>query len=125
VPTALAAAGVSVAPEWRFDGVNLLPYLIEATAAAPHDSLYWRLGGTMAARIGDWKLVRMSDEPLQAGEITLRDLLAAQLYNLRDDIGEEHDIAATNSVRVREMAMAWMSWNADLPKPRFGGAKRP
>lgn len=42
--TALAAAGVSVNPDRRLDGVDLLPYLSGEKAGQPHDALYWRFG---------------------------------------------------------------------------------
>ena len=44
LPTALAAAGVAAKPEWKLDGVDLLPYLRGENAGAPHDVLYWRFG---------------------------------------------------------------------------------
>ena len=44
LPTALAAAGVAAKPEWKLDGVNLLPYLTGKKAGAPHETLYWRFG---------------------------------------------------------------------------------
>jgi arylsulfatase A-like enzyme len=50
LPTALAAAGVEGKPEWQLDGVNLLPYLAGRKEAAPHDTLYRRLGEQMATR---------------------------------------------------------------------------
>ena len=58
LPTALAAAGVSASPDWRLDGVNLLPSLKGETTVSPHENLYWRLGKQWAVRLGDWKLVR-------------------------------------------------------------------
>ena len=44
LPTALAAAGVAVQPEWKLDGVDLLPYLAGKNEETPHDVLYWRFG---------------------------------------------------------------------------------
>ena len=58
LPTALAAAGVAAQPEWKLDGVDLLPFLTGAETKAPHETLYWRLGEQAAIRRGDWKLVR-------------------------------------------------------------------
>src|SRR5436189_157057 len=55
LPTALAAAGVAVKPEWQLDGVNLLPYLIGEKPGVPHEALYWRFGQQIALRMGDWK----------------------------------------------------------------------
>src|SRR5579875_2853168 len=61
LPTALAAAGVAAAPDWRLDGVNLLPHLAGEASAPPHDNLYWRMGEQTAIRRGDWKLVRYDE----------------------------------------------------------------
>ena len=57
LPTALVAAEVATNAS-EFDGVNLLPFLTGAVKGAPHDALYCRLGGMMAIRKGDWKLVK-------------------------------------------------------------------
>src|SRR5262249_14129808 len=50
-----------VRPEWKLDGVNLLPYLRGEKKEAPHEALYWRFGGQMAIRKGDWKLVKAAE----------------------------------------------------------------
>ena len=50
LPTALAAAGVTLKPEWKLDGVDLLPYLSGKKKDNPHDTLYWRFGQQMAIR---------------------------------------------------------------------------
>ena len=55
--TAFAVAGVDVKPDWKIDGVNLIPYLSGKKAGAPHDALYWRFGEQMAIIKGDFKLV--------------------------------------------------------------------
>lgn len=34
-PTAVAAAGKTVSPDWKLDGVNLLPHLTGGTASQP------------------------------------------------------------------------------------------
>ena len=88
MPTALAAAGVDVKPEWKLDGVNLLPYLHRQEASAPHETLYWRFGEQMAIRHGDWKLVRYDTTPTRTAA-TGRPATPAKLYNLADDIGED------------------------------------
>ena len=56
--TAVAVAGATVKPEWKLEGVNLLPFLSGEQGGAPHAALYWRLGEQMAIRAGDFKLVR-------------------------------------------------------------------
>jgi arylsulfatase A-like enzyme len=58
LPTALAAAGVAVKPEWKIDGVNLLPFLTGKDAGTPHATLYWRFGPQLALRKGEWKILK-------------------------------------------------------------------
>ena len=120
--TALAAAGVEARPDWKLDGVDLLPYLSGDKKEPPHDSLYWRFGQQMAIRKGDWKLVRYdlaAETP--AGESPLRGVSAQKLYNLADDIGESRDQAAAQPDKVRELEAAWKAWDKDNAPPLWGG----
>jgi arylsulfatase A-like enzyme len=120
LPTALAAAGVAVKPAWKLDGVNLLPYLTGKQKRAPHETLYWRMGGMMAIRRGDWKLVKTREGRLETNVETLNDLSDAALYNLAEDIGEQTDLAAKHPEKVRELTAAWRAWNQQLATPLWG-----
>lgn len=120
LPTALAAAGVSVQPEWKSDGVNLLPYLNGKQEGTPHEILYWRLGQQMAIRQGDWKLVRY--DPVVDGERGRA--TPAKLYNLAQDIGETQDLAAKEPDKRKQLQSIWEKWNATLSEPLWGGGKR-
>jgi arylsulfatase A-like enzyme len=117
LPTVLAAVGIPIEPNWRLDGVNLLPHVTGKATAPPHDTLYWRLGGMMAIRKGDWKLLKMSDDASQADPSVLNDLTGAELYNLKDDIGETKNLAATHSDKVKELTEAWQRWNKEQARP--------
>lgn len=115
LPTALAAAGVPAHPEWKLDGVNLLPYLAGEISAAPHETLYWRLGEQRAVRKGPWKLVQYQHQ--FAPEEPSDELSPLRLYNLSTDIGEEHDLAATEPERVKELEDLWNRWSSSLKEP--------
>ncbi|HKA06905.1 MAG TPA: sulfatase-like hydrolase/transferase [Gemmataceae bacterium] len=104
LPTAIVAAGGTVDPEWKLDGVDLMPYLTGKGEGKPHDSLYWRFGEQWAIRHGDWKLV--------VNRIDGVDKPAA-LYNLKDDIGESKDLAAAEPARAKELKALWDKWNVD------------
>ncbi len=120
--TALAAAGAMAPPEWKLDGVNLLPFLSGEKSGAPHDALYWRFGQQMALRSGDFKLVRYdSNADTQTG--ARQPVTAAKLYNLRDDLGETKDLAATQPDKLKELQAKWDAWNATLAKPLWGGGR--
>jgi arylsulfatase A-like enzyme len=120
LPTALAAASVAVKPG-EFDGANLLPFLNGSANRLPHDTLYWRFGGMMAIRNGDWKLVKTREGPLiDVDPSVLRDLSEAGLYNLAEDIGETRNRAAERPDKVKELSDLWQQWNRQLMKPLWG-----
>jgi arylsulfatase A-like enzyme len=119
LPTALSAAGISVKPG-EFDGVDLMPFLTGAAKGEPHDALYWRLGGMMAVRRGDWKLVKTRDGPLvDVDPSALRDLSSAGLYNLAEDIGENLDQAARRPDKAKELADLWQKWSREMSMPAW------
>ncbi len=117
-PTALAAAGVPVKPDAKFDGVNLLPYLSGENKGEPHPALFWRFGQQMAIRKGDWKLVKY-DLAAEDGKGTS----AVKLYNLKADIGESTDVAAKHPDEVKALQADWDEWNKGNVAPLWGGGK--
>ncbi len=119
LPTALAAAGVKPLPERRLDGVNLLPFLTGDRAGSPHDALYWRYGGSMAIRKGDWKLVKVGARSAQTDSAVVTDLTGAALFNLKDDIAEATDLAGRYPDKVRELAADWTRWTTELAMPHW------
>jgi len=124
-PTALAAAGVMAKPEWKLDGVNLLPYVTGEKSGAPHEALYWRFGQQTAIRMGDWKLVKGAG---MAGIVVERNekasMAGAELYNLKADIGEKNNLAATSPEKVKQLAAAWDAWNVDNIDPTWTSSRR-
>ncbi|MEZ6143741.1 MAG: sulfatase [Zavarzinella sp.] len=115
--TSLAIAGITPKEDWKLEGVNLLPYLLEKDKATeiPHEALYWRFGKQMAIRRGDWKLVRY--DLAAEGKSGLS---AAKLYHLKQDIGETIDLASKESDKVKELQSAWDTWNKSNIAPLWG-----
>jgi arylsulfatase A-like enzyme/catechol 2,3-dioxygenase-like lactoylglutathione lyase family enzyme len=99
--TALVAAGIEVPKDKPLDGVNLLPFLTGNPSGRPHDQLFWRAGPKHAARVGDWKLVQ------ERGG-------AAELFNLKDDIGEKADLAAKEPAKLKELQAAFAAWDKQM-----------
>lgn len=84
MPTFAAIANVTDAPPT--DGISMLPAFMGDTQPA-HDFLYWEFPATtgqQAVRMGDWKGIRWGLFEYN------KDL---QLYNLAEDINEQHDVA--------------------------------
>jgi arylsulfatase A len=100
-PTVLAAAGLAPPAGRKLDGVNLLPALGGSSIERP-EPLYWRWGGKVAYREGDWKLV--ADEALAKPE----------LYNLATDRAEAHDLAEREPQRLAGMLERLRAHTAEI-----------
>jgi arylsulfatase A-like enzyme len=123
LPTALAAAGVEAKPEWKLDGVNLLPFVTGKKAEAPHEALYWRFGQQIAVRMGDYKLVKgVGMEGITGGAGT-GSTDGAELYNLAKDIGEKENLATKEPEKLKQLALAWNQWNAGNVEAAWGPGK--
>jgi arylsulfatase A-like enzyme len=120
--TALAAAGVEIKPDWKLEGVNLLPFLNGEKTGAPHDALYWRFGQQMAIRAGDYKLVRYDSNADTLTGARNQPVSTAKLYNLAADVGESKDLASAMPEKVKELQAKWDAWNAGNIQPRWGAA---
>ncbi len=117
-PTFLAAAGLEAMPAQHCDGENIMPLLTgEADHSLDNRPIYWHYphygnqGGTpgSSVREGDWKLI----EFLEDGRL--------ELYNLRKDIGEDHNVAAEHSELTQRLAGQLATWrdsiDAQMPEP--------
>lgn len=80
-----------------FDGRDPLPTLTRGIPS-PHHSLYFSFRTHAALRMGDWKIVR--EKPSQPW----------QLFNLRDDVGEAHNLAAGHPERLARMVAEFEGW---------------
>ena len=98
LPTAAELAGA--APPDSVDGVSFLPTLLgEPARQQEHDYLYWEYhglcGGQQAVRMGKWKGVRLGIH--EAPDAPIR------LYDLKEDIGEERNVAGKHPEVARQL----------------------
>lgn len=100
-PTIVELAGVP-RPEQHFDGVSLAPLLRQEGQLERQELFnYFPHGGPtrppgVTVRLGDWKLTRWF--------LTSSDFPASrELYNLADDLGEQHNLADQEPERVAEL----------------------
>jgi arylsulfatase A-like enzyme len=81
------------------DGISIVPTLLGHTdEQAQHEALYWEFserGRSQAARVGNWKGVRLDLKKHPDAQI--------ELYDLSNDIGEEHNIADTHPEIVSKL----------------------
>ncbi|NOX56502.1 MAG: arylsulfatase [Planctomycetes bacterium] len=97
-PTLLELAGVREIP--ATDGISMVPTLLgRPEQQRRHDHLYWEFyeqGGKLAVVKGHWKAVRLNVIRNPDGPI--------ELYDLRSDVGEQHNIDAEHPDVVSELA---------------------
>ena len=111
LPTAVAVAGGELPTDRKFDGVNLIPYLTGENTGAPHETLFWRSGGpggNYAARMGDWKLVRLGKA-------------APELYDLASDVDESKNLASEKPDVLAKLQSAVEAWDRRNIAPVFAG----
>ncbi|MEO2032729.1 MAG: sulfatase-like hydrolase/transferase [Planctomycetaceae bacterium] len=98
MPTFTALAGIATA-DVETDGVDLGQLLFDGKSL-PKRTLFWRARSERAVRDGAWKLCFNETQ--------------AELFNLDDDIGEQHDLAREQHDRVIAMKEAWANWESDV-----------
>lgn len=109
--TFAALAGAKVPADRKLDGTNICPQLSgEANAKPAHDVFYFYRGLTLeGVRQGDWKLrlpIAATKKEKGTGQ--------AQLFNLKEDIGESKDVAAANPEIVKRLEALAAAMKDDL-----------
>jgi arylsulfatase A-like enzyme len=127
-PTLVEMAGLPAsAARTARDGLSLAPHLRGGPPPArtelfwhyPHHQHY-QLGGTMpyaAIRSGDYKLIEFYNDQ------------KVELYHVRDDIGEKHDLAAAQPQRATALRARLHAWQKEVgaqlatPNPQYNPAR--
>ena len=86
-----------------FDGISFAPTLLGESGQQEHEFLYWEFEETdqIGVRMGDWKMVVVKGEP--------------RLYNLAEDLHEDHDIAAQHPDIVAQMKSVITTQHVESP----------
>jgi arylsulfatase A-like enzyme len=104
-PTLLEIAGLPAEPDVHCDGHSFAELLAGRPWARP-EPIYWHYphygnqGDTPGSSIRDreWKLLEFFEDDHY------------ELYNLADDLGEEHDLSESHPEKVVELAAKLHSW---------------
>jgi arylsulfatase A-like enzyme len=117
-PTLLQVGGLAPTPGVPADGETLLP-LLRGKGRPQREAIFWhypnfafhgenRLGS--AIRMGDYKLIRFYDDD------------SVELYNLKQDLGEAHDLAGAKPKLAADLRQRLETWlqdsGANPPRPR-------
>ena len=108
-PTLLEMLDLPLMPEQHKDGISFMP-LLEGTPYNGHDAFYWHFphysnhgnqspGG--AVRAGQYKLL----EYFENGSV--------QLFDLENDLGEQHDISKENPEMTQKLLKMLQDWRKE------------
>jgi arylsulfatase A-like enzyme len=114
-PTIEEMCGLSnaeAAGNGKLDGLSLVP-LLRGSGPLDREELFWhyphhqhyQLGGAMpygAIRAGDYKLIEFFND------------MRVELYNIKADIGEQHDLAAREPQRAAKLRARLHAWRAEV-----------
>jgi arylsulfatase A-like enzyme len=115
LPTAAELAGAELPQGFHPDGFSLVE-MLKGGHAPQRDYFYWELHEgpfIQAVRFGDWKAVRSGTKK------------ALELYDLKTDVGERHNVAAEHLDLVAKAEALMAQAHRDDPNwPIFENAKQ-
>jgi len=115
-PTLLEAAGLDPLPRQHVDGVSFAP-LLRGAGRLDREAIFWHYphysnqggGPGCSVRAGDHKLIEFFED----GRV--------ELFDLRNDVGEKHDLTAEKPDLVRHLRGMLHDWlkrvDARIPQP--------
>lgn len=103
--TSFINAGGTLPQDRKYDGVNLIPYVLGENIDHPHEQLFWRADHIWVLRDGDYKLI-----------LSTRDGWA-ELYDLRKDISESYNLKEQMPDLYEKLYLLHVQWQEDnLPE---------
>ncbi len=122
-PTFVELAGADTPKSQPCDGLSLAAVFRDPAATFARDALHWHLPHyhhstpASAMRQGDWKLIEFFEDG------------APELYDLKNDPGEQKNLASSETERLKDMRAALQAWRKDVnalmpvPNPNYDPAK--
>jgi arylsulfatase A-like enzyme len=108
-PTLLEACGLPPEPRQHVDGISFAPLLADETLTPEREPVFWHFphygnqGGEPGCSIrwGDWKLIEFFGK-------------GCELYNLRQDIGEEKNVLDEFPETARRLQARLAHWRSEV-----------
>lgn len=118
-PTLLEVAGAKAPEKYPLDGVSFLKQLTSGgKAPLEREATYWHFPGYLGAGPGQWRTKPVG--VIRSGDWKLMEFFedgSLELYNLRDDLGERNNLAATNPEKAKELRIKLAAWRKELNAP--------
>lgn len=132
-PTLMQIAAAKAPPDTVLDGTSYLSLLTGRSKTLNRDAIYWHFPGYLGAGRNKWRTTPVGT--IRAGDWKLLQFFETgrrELYNLREDIGEKHDLSTKRPDKVKELQAKLLAWQtqikAPMPRPitaadKAGGGK--
>ncbi len=126
-PTLLELARARPPAQYPLDGVSYLRLLTNGgRGKLDRAALYWHFPGYLGAGRGSWRTTPAG--AIRAGDWKLLEFFEdgrLELYNLKDDLGEKHNLAAQMPEKVKDLQGKLVAWRkairAPMPTPNKPG----
>ena len=124
LPTLCDIVGAEL-PEAHIDGISIRPVLEGKTVkrTAPILTFFYRTNPAASMRLGDYVLVAHSDDEARKKSHSMRaedmplikstELVSFELYNVKDDLGQQKDIAASHPEKLAELRKTMVALHRD------------
>ncbi|MHC4171516.1 MAG: sulfatase [Planctomycetota bacterium] len=114
-PTFLEILGLENKAKKAIDGVSIVP-LLKQTGSLNRKAIYWHyphyhsssIGPCGAVRRGNYKLIEWFDETICGPGNRF------ELYNLKEDIGEQNNLAKKMPQKARELRKLLANWRSEV-----------
>lgn len=100
------------------DGESLVPVFRDATASLKREAIYQHFPGYLGAGQGTWRTTPVG--LIEEGDWKLMEFFEdgrLELYNLKDDIGEQKNLATENPDKTKELHAKMIAWRESIKAP--------
>jgi arylsulfatase A-like enzyme len=120
-PTLVELAGADAPADYTLDGVSYVPLLTGERQSLDRDAIYWHFPGYLGASTNQWRTTPVGS--VRSGDWKLMEYFEdgrLELYNLKDDIGEHHNLAEEEPAKTQALHDKLVAWResvgARMPK---------
>jgi arylsulfatase A-like enzyme len=100
LPSFAAVAGADLQEKVTLDGYDWWQTL-RGSQPSPREAMFWKRKGTVAARVDNWKWVRMRGT-------------FDELFDLNEDIGEKNNLAPKQPEVLARIKRRYQAWRAEM-----------
>jgi arylsulfatase A-like enzyme len=116
-PTFLEIAGAHPKPGYALDGFSFVSVLKNPSVPRNREPIFWHFPGYLESYVHARGWRTSPAGAIHDGDFKLLEFFEndrAELYNLRDDIGEERDLAARMPDKTKELRAKLAAWRASV-----------